>query len=924
MANLRVDKITSTETFEKTGSVQFDGVDGTNIQIDNSTDIQLGSETNWTIEFWALRTGAFVDYDVIVGKGDGSGTYEWFIEGFADGAVDFLHSTDGTTAWSGQDEILPSMDLNRWYHFAFVRNGSSFKAYVDGSETFSREAFNVAIKTGHLHIGGYGGATAQDPPVFLSNVRIINGVSIYTSNFKPPMRELEVVPGTVLLACQSKTDATLEKTDKTITVNGNAVASELTPGILTPIVKSGGGSAITGSVEFDGTGDYLSVQSSTDFDFGTGDFTIELYVNLGNLTSRNIFARNDSNPSNTGILLWQNGSSQLQWYSSVGNTTGVITVTTPLTLHEWAHIAVSRESNTTRLFANGVLIGSVSDSTNISGNSALVTGSTFSGDGYYLKGFISNLRMVKGTALYTDDFIPPTRELKRVPGTVLLACQDPDNPLTEATGKTITGYGSLQRTDGPELVTNGYFNNGTTGWSVTGGAIAVTSGQLQLTNSNTTLGKVDQTITTVVGQTYQVSALVTPDGGGHFPRLYVGADNDYTPVVSSANIQQLVTVIYTAVSTSTVISLNSNTNNANAVTLLDDVSAYDISYDADAPASNFTPQVGDDRKVTFEGVTKIDTDAYFYLPTGDTITRDSRSGRGLIRMGPGMSYITISSLGNSKDFGDNTVDALNTSACASSTRGLFAQGYKHPLYYKTIDYVTIASTGDAKDFGDITTSASFVYGMGGCASSTRGLFAGGFTAPSPNAAAGLKQINYVTIASLGDSQDFGDLTGNGVRYPAATSSPTRGIFGGGRDSADSPVYNQNVIHYVTIATLGNANNFGDLTDSLYSMAATGSATRGIFAGGYNPAGNSINLMDYITISSTGNAQDFGDLYLTRGGSGASSNATRATFAGGANPSAQNVIDYVTIQSTGNALDFGDLLTTMYAGSGCSDSHGGLG
>ena len=154
-------------------------------------------------------------------------------------------------------------------------------------------------------------------------------------------------------------------------------------------MKSGGGSAITGSVEFDGSGDYLSVQSSTDFDFGTGDFTIELYANLGNLTSRNIFARNDSNPSNTGILLWQNGSSQLQWYSSVGNTTGVITVTTPLTLHEWAHIAVSRESNTTRLFANGVLIGSTSDSTDISGDSALIVGSTFAGDGYYLKGFIS-------------------------------------------------------------------------------------------------------------------------------------------------------------------------------------------------------------------------------------------------------------------------------------------------------------------------------------------------------------------------------------------------------------------------------------------------------------------------------------------------------------------------------------------------------
>ena len=67
------------------------------------------------------------------------------------------------------------------------------------------------------------------------------------------MRELEVVPGTVLLACQSKTDASLEKTGKTITVVAQAVASELTPGILTPVPKAGAGSAITGSVEFDGT-----------------------------------------------------------------------------------------------------------------------------------------------------------------------------------------------------------------------------------------------------------------------------------------------------------------------------------------------------------------------------------------------------------------------------------------------------------------------------------------------------------------------------------------------------------------------------------------------------------------------------------------------------------------------------------------------
>jgi len=537
---------------------------------------------------------------------------------------------------------------------------------------------------------------------------------------------------------------------------------------------------VTGSVEFDGNGDWISVAESEDFNFGTGDFTVEFWIYWDGFNTGGTRGVQLTSAVTNGIWIGQVNTTDYV-LRSYGNANH-LTVSLP-PLNEWHHIAVTRKDSTARFFVNGKLGASGSVTHNFVKHAITIGSDESSG---HTNGYISNVRMLKGTGLYTSDFTPPTHALEVIGDTVLLCCNNSDSAGADGTGKTITANGN-------------------------------------------------------------------------------------------------------------------------------------------AAASTFSPSLTRDftSGTEFSGVTTFDTQGYFVPPSGTTEQRDASGGRGLIRMGPGMSYITISSLGNSKDFGDNTVDALNTSACASSTRGLFAQGYKHPLYYKTIDYVTIASTGDAKDFGDITTSASFVYGMGGCASSTRGLFAGGFTAPSPNAAAGLKQINYVTIASLGDSQDFGDLTGNGVRYPAATSSPTRGVFGGGRDSADSPVYNQNVIHYVTIATLGNAIDFGDLTDKLYSMAATGSATRGIFAGGYNPAGNSINLMDYITISSTGNAQEFGDLYLTRGGAGASSNATRATFAGGSNPSAQNVIDYVTIQSTGNALDFGDLLTTMYAGCGCSNSHGGL-
>ena len=285
-----------------------------------------------------------------------------------------------------------------------------------------------------------------------------------------------------------------------------------------------------------------------------------------------------------------------------------------------------------------------------------------------------------------------------------------------------------------------------------------------------------------------------------------------------------------------------------------------------------------------------------------------------------MEYIQISSMGNALDFGDMTYSVSGyTSSCSSSTRGLIAGGFVTPnTGNNTIDSITIASTGNAVNFGDIPQTA--IYGMGGCSSSTRGLFAGGYKASSPAADAALLQINYVTIASFGDAQDFGDLT-EGVRYSTGASSPTRGIFAGGRDSDGSP-NNHNIISYVTIATLGNAINFGDLLRIGYSAAGNNSSTRAVIAGGYAPGAT--NQIDYITIATTGNAQDFGDLIgSARGGCAGMSNSIRGVFAGGANPSSVNAIEYVTIASTGNGQIFGDLITATGFVSGMSDSHGGI-
>ena len=135
----------------------------------------------------------------------------------------------------------------------------------------------------------------------------------------------------------------------------------------------------------------------------------------------------------------------------------------------------------------------------------------------------------------------------------------------------------------------------------------------------------------------------------------------------------------------------------------------------------------------------------------------------------------------------------------------------------------------------------------------------------------------------------------------------RGVFGGGLNSSAARV---NTIDYITIATTGNATDFGDLTQALSLLAATSNGSRGVFGGGSISGavtdGVGVNTIDYITIATTGNATDFGDLTEVRRGPTATSNGPRGVFGGGFTTARVNTIDYITIATTGNATDFGDL------------------
>jgi len=283
-----------------------------------------------------------------------------------------------------------------------------------------------------------------------------------------------------------------------------------------------------------------------------------------------------------------------------------------------------------------------------------------------------------------------------------------------------------------------------------------------------------------------------------------------------------------------------------------------------------------------------------------------QGGRGLWAGGSDGSYniidyVAIGTTGNATDFGDQTQERGSNGATSNGSRAIFGGGYKSPAVYDVIDYITIATTGDATDFGDISSTRGQ---LPACSDGTKGVFWGGSDADGRGK---VNSIEYVNIASTGDVTDFGDM--NSYRDESgATSNGTRGVVGGGGTGADiaGHVVRTNEMEYITIASTGNSSDFGDLATAGHMFnGACSDLTKGLWAGHHD--GSYSDIIEYVNIASLGNASDFGNLTQARQFLGSCSNGTRGVFGGGYHTSGhKNEIDYVIVASLGNATDFGDL------------------
>ena len=332
---------------------------------------------------------------------------------------------------------------------------------------------------------------------------------------------------------------------------------------------------------------------------------------------------------------------------------------------------------------------------------------------------------------------------------------------------------------------------------------------------------------------------------------------------------------------------------------------------SDFRINNITDRTGDSGPV-IAGVSTVSSTGAFTVPVGPTEMRGGR-GRAVVVLGATpsvvdtMDYFETATAGNAIDFGNASVARYQNGfgGMASGTRGVFHGGGSPTV--NIIEYVTISSSGGANDFGDHHRGVT--NGNGQCANGTRGLLAGGYLAPTP-----YNTIDFITIATTGSTSDYGEIDDGSTGGYSPMASSTRAVFARGEQN----------LNYINFTSGGKTQIFGDMRGDSRTghIASCSNSTRGIMAGGEAPS--RVNTITFITIATLGNPTDFGDLLAGRNDQDSAASQTRGFIVGGSNPAKTNTIEFITFSSTGNAQDFGDLTQARNQPLAFSDVHGGLG
>lgn len=449
-------------------STYFDGT-GDYLTLPTGNAALAFGNSDFTVEAWVYRVSGTGQATIFVGQSDlttaAGSSYVFYIAP--------SHTADlyiGSTAYA---ITSPNPPLGSWNHVAWVRKGGTFTSYLNGVQVGNR----TDLGTGSVNVG----STSAPPSIgafssgintfngYINNLRVIKGTAVYTTNFTPSTSPLTAVSGTSLLTCQNARLSDNSTNNFSITINGNTTTKLATPFIPYDLDSY--------STYLDGTGDYITIPGNSVLAFGTGDFTIEAWIfatyTFGTTgQGRGAILGNRSVASSSTDFVLQHYNGKIYFGTSaadliVGNTT--------MTANIWYHVAVTRSSGTIRLFINGISDATAvtGNTTNFSDTTTLAIGCTgsYSVPTYPFTGFISNLRIVKGTAVYTSNFTVPEVKLTAISGTSLLTCHNNLFTDTSSNNLVLTPVGDTKHSIHNPFIEKYYYapGGGGAGTLTTGG-----------------------------------------------------------------------------------------------------------------------------------------------------------------------------------------------------------------------------------------------------------------------------------------------------------------------------------------------------------------------------------------------------------------------------------------------------------------------
>ena len=392
------------------------------LSIATTSALQLSNSVAWTIELWlyatalpAVQSYPFMAYNL-------SSPYSGWGIGFNGGGT---ASPSTLQFWDGSSwrNIATGLTANTWYHIAisYEGSGTTGRFFLDGVQQGTAFAPSASINNTVSSVSlGAQNSGALGYTGYISNARIVKGTAVYTSNFTPPTAPLTAITNTSLLTCQSNrfidNSTANSGSGFPITVNGSPTVVA-----FSPFNPSASWSAATngGSGYFDGSGDYLSLADNAAFAMGTGNFTAEFWIYTQDQTnlypgviSASIY--NDTGAANIRYDNTGHANKIFVYLYGASPFNPAITSST-YAFGQWIHVALIRDSSTSlKLYVNGTIDGSLTISSgqevDFSGANSFYVGKGLDTDGSngYYAGYISGVRLVKGQALASGNFTPPS------------------------------------------------------------------------------------------------------------------------------------------------------------------------------------------------------------------------------------------------------------------------------------------------------------------------------------------------------------------------------------------------------------------------------------------------------------------------------------------------------------------------------------